>query len=99
MCTLEERKTIINHLEEAFQITNANKKSKALKDCTSIRLPLDENWSEGEDGQHIPGKDQASKIPKMPIPLHRKRRNLLDSPRGLSVRSKASISDLKTVAA
>ena len=38
-CTPEERKTIINHLEEAFQITNANKKSKALKDCTSIPIP------------------------------------------------------------
>ena len=36
---------------------------------------------------------------KTPVPLHRKRRNLLDSPRGLSVRRKASISDLKTVAA
>ena len=98
-CTPEECKTIINHLEEAFQITNANKKSKALKDCTSIPLPPDENWSEDEDGHHIPGKDQASEIPKTPIPLHRKRRNSLDSPRGLSVRSKASISDLKTVAA
>ena len=69
-CTPEERKTIINHLEEAFQITNAN-----------IPLPPDENWSEDEDGHHIPGKDQASEIPKTPIPLHRKRRNSLDSTR------------------
>ena len=98
-CTPEERKTIITHLEEAFQIASTNRKSKALKDCTNIPLPPDENWSEDEGGPHIPGKDLASEIPKTPVPLHRKRRNSLDSPRGLSVRSKASISDLKTVAA
>ena len=70
-CTPEDRKTIINHLEEAFQITNANKKSKALKDCTSIPLPPDENWSKDKGGHRIPGiKDQGSKILNTPIPLH-----------------------------
>ena len=98
-CTPEEHKTIITHLEEAFQIGNANRKSKALKDCTSIPIPPDDNCSEDEGGHHIPSKDQASEIPKTPVPLHRKKRNSLDSPRELYVRSKASISDLKTVAA
>lgn len=98
--TPEESKLILNYLEEAFQVVNAGKRSiTAPKDCTDIPLPPDDNWSEDEVDQHLPGKDQAPKIPKTPLPLHRKRRNSLDSPRGLSVRSKASVSDLKTVVA
>ena len=98
--TPEESKLILNHLEEAFQVVNAGKKSiKAPTDCANIPLPPDDNWSDDEDDQHLPSKDQAPEIPKTPLPLNRKRRNSLDSPRGLSVRNKASVSDLKAVVA
>ena len=96
--TPEESKITLDHLEEAFQAANANKKGKALKDYASIPIPPDENWSEDEGDHLIPGnKDQTSEILKTPLPVHRKRWNSLDSPRGLSIRSKASISDLKSV--
>ena len=99
MYTPEESKIILNHLEEAFQVANANKKSKAPKDGSSVPLPPDGNWSEDEGSHHIPDKAQASEVLRTPLPSHRKRRNSLDSPRGLSIRSKASISDLKTLVA
>lgn len=54
-CTLDKNTITLNHLqphlEDAFQFAYANKKSKALKDSTSIPLTQDENWS--EDGYHI----------------------------------------------
>ena len=99
MYTPEESKIILNHLEEEFQVANANKKSEAPKDGTSIPLPPDGSCSKDESSHHSPDKAQASDILKTPLPAHRKRRNSLESPWGLSIRSKTSISDLKAVAA
>ena len=71
------------------------KRARLLKTVLAFPLPPDDNWSEDEGSIKV----QASEILKTPLPAHRKRRNSLDSPRGLSIRSKTSISDLKTVVA
>ena len=94
-----ETQATLEYLDEAFQVTVSHKKEKTNKKSAPVR-PAEEKCFDDEltTCENPPSQinETALETPKL---CHQKRRNSFDSIRGLSVRSKASIADLKSVVA
>ena len=83
---------LIPNLEEAYQLAQSTKKDKTTKTPANAIVG-------GEANFDAPAEENADNppLPATPKAIHRKRRNSLDSPRGLSIKSKTSLADLKSV--
>lgn len=87
----------LHHLEEVYEITRSNKKTKPVKTFVSDQVVDDVYLN---DETETPEENQQAAVFETPrSKINRKRRNSFDSLRGLSVRSKASFVDLKSVVA
>ena len=84
-----ENELTLRHLKEASELSKFNKKTKPS---------FEENLSEDEADETLKTKSLRNTPPSTPCFL-RKRRNSVDSVRGLSTRSKASLTALKSVVA
>ena len=86
---------LITNLEEAFQLAQSFKKKKSNKKATNAvreSEPIQDD-DLNEELQHL-NMDHGVKTPKF---IHRKQRNSLDSIRGLSLMTKASLANIKSV--